>query len=394
MISFSLLSPVLYYGLIPALVIYWLILAPGYRHLLLTGLSCCLLAAAAPAFFAFVVATAFLISRASFNMSGMRTLLLSMAIGALTILCWKYIAGFFLSSASQHSDFRIIFTTIGVSYMALRITALIIDLNNKDVGNLSFLECLNFLSFFPTLSAGPLESITGFKKGYSENFDSCLFLTSVYRIILGLFKKLIILNILFAALFGEAITQFISSSGIPANEYSASEIFLLSMLLYLKAFLDISAYTDLALGFAGLFGYRIISDVKYPLLARDLGDFWRRWHISMMRWCQTYIYFPTFFSRKNMTIATFASLTVMGLWHNVEIKWLLWGLYQALGLTILHYWNRFKKSRQYPSSDIMHRIHIGTGTVITFVFATLAFLIMGPESLDRSVSLMQSLLGF
>jgi alginate O-acetyltransferase complex protein AlgI len=393
MISFSLLAPYLYYLLAPVLFIYWMLLKPQHRPFFLTLLSCGLLAAAAPVFFVYVIFSAFLISRINYLSSATKVTIFGFLFGALTILSWKYILQYFGDTASQFSSFETMFATIGVSYMGLRITALIVSLQNQEVKNVSFLDCLNFLSFFPTIAAGPLESITGFQKGYSMKFNPQLFWVSIYRLVLGLFKKLFVLEILFKDHFHEEIAQFVFVNGIEASAFSSGEIFVLCMLLFLKALLDISAYTDLALGFAGLFGYRIINDLNYPLIVRDLSEFWRSWHISVMRWCQTHVYFPVFFWKKNITLATFASLTVMGIWHSAELKWLVWGLYEALGLSILHKWNQFKSARNYPASLFMKCFHICSGTFLTFLFASFAFLLMGPENFSRSYDLLRAFLG-
>ncbi|MGD2171455.1 MAG: MBOAT family O-acyltransferase [Gammaproteobacteria bacterium] len=392
--SFSLLSPLLYGALLPALVFYWLVLKADRRPLFLTLFSCLFLATASPVFFLYTVAVTWIISRLKPGESQLGTIVIGIGVGVVTIFCWKYIVGFYLDSALAFSDFRVLFSLFGVSYMALRIVSLLISVRNGETGQTSFLECLNFLCFFPTLAAGPLESIRGFREGYSKRFDRDLFRRSIYLILLGLFKKLVVVNALYAEFFGSEVSQFIAAHGPPAEAYSAFEIFLLSMLLFLKAFLDISAYTDLALGFAGLFGYRIINDVRYPLVSLDLSDFWRRWHVSVMRWCQTHIYFPVYFWRRNMTLATFSSLVVMGIWHQVELKWLCWGLYQAAGLTILQYWNRFKAYYRYPASDTLKRLHAVNGSIITFLFASMAFLFMGPETFSRSMQLFSVFFGF
>ena len=393
MISFSLLAPYLYYLVAPSLVIYWVILEPRHRPYFLTLISCGLLAAAAPVFFVYVALAALVISRMSYARADVRVMVLGFAFGALTILLWKYILQFFDSAARPFSSFETLFATLGVSYMGLRIAALIMSIKKKEVERAGFLDILNFLSFFPTIAAGPLETMSGFQKGYTKKFDPQLFWSSIYRLALGLFKKLILLEVLFGDTFDEEIGRFVFSSGLEASAFSSIEIFIMCMLLFLKALLDISAYTDLALGFAGLFGHRIINDINYPLIVSDLSEFWRSWHISVMRWVQTNIYFPMYFWQRNITLATFVGLTVMGVWHNAEMKWLAWGLYQATGLSVLHQWNRFKKARNYPSSNAMKRVHVFFGPTLTFLFATFSFLLMGPESFSRSLALIRAFFG-
>lgn len=393
MIEFSLINPYLYALCLPALWVYWRFVPPDKRPFAMTIISSALFASASPLFFAFVVFIALIVPWLSQKASSTIIRLSGFGIGLLTILLWKYIFGFYQESIANFFGTSALFSILGVSFMALRITGLLLMAAMPQAPKLSFLECLNFLTFFPTLSAGPLENFAGFIKGRTLSFDSTLFWQSSYKIMFGLFKKIILLELVFQKHFGTQLSAFASSTGPDPFTYSRLDILILALILFLKTLLDISSYNDLARGFAGLFGYRIINDINYPMGVKNLSEYWRNWHVSVMRWCQTHIYFPVFLSTKSVIIGTAASLFVMGIWHEVEWKWLVWGIYQAVGLIALHWWSQQKFLRlKTPNAALVQTSNV-VAMMTTLLFTAMAFVIVGPDQFTRSASFLGVLTG-
>ena len=89
------------------------------------------------------------------------------------------------------------------------------------------------------------------------------------------------------------------------------------IIIFVRAYFDLSAYTDLAIGFSALFGFRIMENFHYPFLQKNLGDFWRSWHISLSSWCRNNVYFPVFGLTRKAWLGLYASMLTMGLWHYV-----------------------------------------------------------------------------
>ena len=113
----------------------------------------------------------------------------------------------------------------------------------------------------------------------------------------------------------------------------------------MRAYFDLSAYTDLAIGFSALFGFRIMENFHLPFLQKNLGDFWRSWHISLSSWCRNNVYFPVFGLTRKPWLGLYASMLTMGLWHYVDLNWTAWGLYHGTGLVVVSRWERWKKKR-------------------------------------------------
>lgn len=143
--------------------------------------------------------------------------------------------------------------------------------------------------------------------------------------------------------------------------------------MFIKAYLDLSAYSDIAIGLSALFGFRIRENFDRPFLKRNLAEFWRGWHVSLSGWCRNNIYFPVFGLTRRPIVAIYACMLAMGLWHQLSLNWATWGLYHATGLSLLVYWERYKKRhpslRRFLQSPILQPV----GYVVTFWYVAFGY---------------------
>ena len=106
------------------------------------------------------------------------------------------------------------------------------------------------------------------------------------------------------------------------------------MILYtLQLYYDFSGYSDMAVGIGRMFGFTLPENFDYPYLSRTVGEFWRRWHITLGAWFREYLYIPLGGSRKGMrrTVRNlFIVFALTGLWHGADWTFVLWGLYQGV----------------------------------------------------------------
>ena len=116
--------------------------------------------------------------------------------------------------------------------------------------------------------------------------------------------------------------------------------------MFLRAYLDLSAYTDLAIGFSGLFGFRIMENFHRPLVQKNLSEFWQSYHISLSTWCRNNVYFPVFGLTRKAWVGLYASMLTMGLWHYVNLNWTFWALWHASGLVVVSRWKQYQRSRR------------------------------------------------
>ena len=113
----------------------------------------------------------------------------------------------------------------------------------------------------------------------------------------------------------------------------------------LQIYFDFSAYSDMAIGLGRVFGFHFEENFNFPYIAKSVGDFWRRWHISLTTWFRDYVYIPLGGNRKGMPrmyVNMFIIWTLTGIWHGAEWNFILWGMYyfvfQAIEKLFLGKW--------------------------------------------------------
>jgi alginate O-acetyltransferase complex protein AlgI len=176
--------------------------------------------------------------------------------------------------------------------------------------------------------AGPIKRIQDYTRSLPSagvEWDGVFLGTR--RILVGLFKK---------AVLADNINIFLEYAFV-ANEPREARypVMCFHLLVYsLRIYLDFSAYSDIAIGSARLFGIEVPENFNWPYLARNPSQFWRRWHISLSSWITDYVYIPLGGSRSNsrarVALNTCAAMALSGLWHGAAGNFVVWGLYHGL----------------------------------------------------------------
>lgn len=183
-----------------------------------------------------------------------------------------------------------------------------------------------YVSFFPQLVAGPIERagrlLPQFRTRHAFDYDEALL--GVQLFCWGLFKKVVV-----ADGCGRIVDLIFADYG----DYSGSTLLLGAVLFSFQIYGDFSGYSDMALGTARLFGFRLQTNFAYPYFARDIGEFWRRWHLSLTQYFRDYVYIPLGGSRRGLRITVrnvFVVFLVSGLWHGANWTFVVWGLIHFL----------------------------------------------------------------
>jgi len=150
----------------------------------------------------------------------------------------------------------------------------------------------------------------------------------------------------------------------------------------LQIYCDFSGYTDIAIGVALMLGFRLPLNFNSPYKARNLTDFWRRWHISLSRWLKDYLYIPLGGSRKGK-IRTLMNLLITmllgGLWHGAAWRFVLWGGLHGIGLALHKVWNHIIPGRRSVDSVLTRFFSV----FLTFNFVTFCWLFFRAESIEK-----------
>ena len=216
---------------------------------------------------------------------------------------------------------------VGISFYTFQAISYTIDVyKNKIEATHDMVSFFAFVSFFPQLVAGPIERSTQLLPQFyvERSFDYVNAVTGVRQILWGMFKKIVVADNC-ATLANQIFTNYESLDG--------TTLFAGALLFTFQIYGDFSAYSDIAIGTARLFGIRLMRNFNYPYFSRDIAEFWRKWHISLTTWFRDYIYIPLGGSRggKLMSIRnTMIIFLVSGLWHGANWTFIFWGLYHAL----------------------------------------------------------------
>ncbi len=216
---------------------------------------------------------------------------------------------------------------IGISFYTFQSLSYIIDVYKKNIQPCKDpLVFFTFVSFFPQLVAGPIERaknlIKQFKTHKEFNYEQAM--AGFNLIIWGLFKKIVI---------ADNLAHAVNNVFGKYNEMSSLSLLAALFLFAIQIYCDFSGYSDMARGIAKLFGIELMINFKTPYFARDLGEFWRRWHISLSTWFRDYIFIPLGGSVLNKTRTALNILIVFlisGLWHGASTKFIFWGFIHAL----------------------------------------------------------------
>lgn len=304
-------------------------------------------------------------------------LFLSIAVGILVIAVGKY--GIVLARSVWSSDDWVVsrlVMPIGISYFVFRLLQYVFDCVRGAVTDLSVFRLATFIFFIPTFPAGPLETYQGFFEKRSTSFDRELFYAGCYRIALGYFKKVFVVDYLMMLLFSD-LGPRVTDADLDAIRGAPALGAVFVVYAFLRAYADLSAYTDLAIGFSSLFGFRIMENFHRPLWQPNLADFWRSWHISLSSWVRNNVYFPLFGVTRKAWLGLYASMLTMGLWHYVDLNWTMWGLYHGTGLVLVARWMKWKrkltKRWRKEGKPLWAKLLRPAGYVLTFIYVALGY---------------------
>ena len=217
---------------------------------------------------------------------------------------------------------------VGISFYTFQTMSYTIDIyrrKNKPYDDFLSFSC--YAAFFPQLVAGPIVRSEHFKEQIEKTLtpDPMRFRLGLTLIVYGLAKKLIVAD-------NVAIhVNEIFVDGAPLDNIGL--IWWGALAFGIQIYCDFSAYTDIAIGSALLFGIRLPENFDSPYAATSPQDFWRRWHISLSTWLRDYLYIPLGGSRNGPRVMLFALMATMllgGLWHGASWNFVLWGLLHGL----------------------------------------------------------------
>jgi D-alanyl-lipoteichoic acid acyltransferase DltB (MBOAT superfamily) len=249
---------------------------------------------------------------------------------------FKYYNFFIQSSADLLNLFNIQFSPqllniiqpIGISFFTFQTIGYNIDVyKSKLKPTQNLIVFLNYTSFFPQVFAGPIERgnqiIPQFlikrEFSYEEATDG------LRQIAYGLFKKMVIADLL---------AYRVNNIFLNYDSFSSTELLLGAAFFYVQIYCDFSGYSDIAIGTAKLFGFKLSTNFKTPFFGKTTQEVWSRWNITLTKWFRDYVYMPLLFRNKNSILwrifCTVLLFMLIGFWHGANFTFLTFGFLNGL----------------------------------------------------------------
>lgn len=223
---------------------------------------------------------------------------------------------------------------VGISFYTFQAISYIIDVYRRDVPpQRNLLHVVLYISFFPQLIAGPIIRYHDVDQQLAHRTITWEGVSvGLKRFIVGLAKKVLIADVLAVAV--DAIF------GAELGDVTAPAAWLAAFAYLLQIYFDFSAYSDMAIGIARMFGFTYLENFNYPFTATSIQEFWRKWHISLSTWFKEYLYIPLGGNRKGRPRTVFNKFMIFfccGLWHGAAWTFVVWGLIHGFFLLLEEY---------------------------------------------------------
>lgn len=285
---------------------------------------------------------------------------------------------------------------LGISFYTFLSLSYIIDIRKKTLtANRNIIEVLLSLSFFPIILAGPIQRpaslLPQIAKQREFKYDQAV--DGLKQILWGLFAKVVI---------ADNLVLYVDEFFINYSDYSGSTLFLGAVFYTIQIYADFSGYSNIAIGVAKLFGFNLMRNFAYPYFSRDISEFWKRWHISLVNWFRDYVFLPISFNlswkieserilyiKKDLFIYIIASIIVWfltGLWHGANYTFIIWGMIHGLFL-ILYKWQMRPRKKLFKRFNISNKNFavVIIESLLTLLIAIIAWIFFKAENLSHAI---------
>jgi D-alanyl-lipoteichoic acid acyltransferase DltB (MBOAT superfamily) len=273
---------------------------------------------------------------------------------------------------------------IAISFFTFMAISYVVDIYRRKLEPAKPLDFAVYLSFFPHLLAGPIvrggELLPQIRR--RRDPKSVDYSRAFWLILAGLFKKVVI-----SSYVASAIVQPVFTS---PSQHSAPEAIFAAWGYAVQIYCDFSGYTDIAIGLALLLGFQFPQNFDAPYTARNLQDFWRRWHMTLSRWLRDYLYIPLGGNSGGQarTVRNIMITMVLGgLWHGAAWTFVIWGALQGFGQAFGHLRRASRERRGLPAvADGPVRIWVQR--FLTFQFVCLGWVFFNASGLSQAFAVL------
>lgn len=260
---------------------------------------------------------------------------------------------------------------VGISFYTFQTMSYTIDIYRKQLNATNDpISFAAYVLFFPQLVAGPIERATRFLPQFftPRRFNIDKARDGVRQILWGLFKKVVI---------ADNCAEYVNIVFADPSNMTGATLALGTLFFAFQIYGDFSGYSDIAIGAGRLLGFDLMRNFNYPYFARDIAEFWKRWHISLSTWFRDYLYIPLGGSRGTKAMFVRNSMIVFavsGFWHGASWNFIIWGVLNGLyfvPLALLG--DRKKNSKAIAPGRWLPSLHEFRGMLTTFLITCIAW---------------------
>ena len=278
---------------------------------------------------------------------------------------------------------------VGISFYTFQALSYTMDVYRDDIyAEKNFFKYALFVSFFPQLVAGPIERSKNLLKQLSSpssfHFDNIR--EGFILMLWGYFLKLVV---------ADRIAIFVDTVYGDYTQYEGLYLIIATILFAIQIYCDFSGYSVIAMGAAKMLGIQLTENFDAPYLSSSVGEFWRKWHISLTSWFKDYLYIPLGGSRKGQFRKYLNKLMVFlvsGLWHGAESSFIVWGaingIYQILEESTQPFGNKIVSIFNLNKNSFCYKLLRG---IITFFLIDFTWIFFRANNIKESLEIIKHL---
>ncbi|MBI2968255.1 MAG: MBOAT family protein [Bacteroidetes bacterium] len=278
---------------------------------------------------------------------------------------------------------------VGISFYTFQTMSYTLDVYNRKIKSTDdFISFMAFVSFFPQLVAGPIERARNLlpQFGVKREFSYEKAVDGMRQILWGFFKKIAVADVC-----AEQVNIIFANSA----HLHGSHLIMGGIFFAFQIYGDFSGYSDIAVGTARLFGFNLMRNFANPYFARDIAEFWRRWHISLTTWFRDYLYIPLGGSKHGMVKSvrnTFLVFVISGFWHGANWTFIAWGMINAVYFIPLLVTGQNRKNLDVAAADrIFPSLKEMMQITLTFFLTVIAWIFFRANNLSHAFAYLKNI---
>ncbi len=284
---------------------------------------------------------------------------------------------------------------LGISFYTFQTLSYTIDIYRDKIKSSGPLDFSLFVVFFPQLVAGPIVRAAEFLPQLNNKIKLTFnnFKLGIVLFIIGFAKK---------SLLADSLSIYVDNVFTRPEIFDSLTLMFATMAYSLQIYFDFSGYSDMAIGIGLIIGFHFPKNFSYPYKARNITEFWRRWHLTLSRWLRDYLYISLGGNRKGKYrtyFNLFATMTLGGLWHGASMNFVIWGMLHGIALATHKIFHTIRKVNinDFPEQAFTHKnatifIYQFLSISVTYIFVCITWILFRANTFDDTYTIFHQIL--